>query len=199
MLEIWKKQQWSKGDAFILPLTGLSRNDKYNLKSYLFWNENSIFDFKLTITVDNIEGASEYCKKTLIPVLDKFGYLLECYENAERIIYVLDISEWAMDIHMFTIGKYSRFSNDAKKLIETYHFYEKRKVPLDIAAFLYPNRIMELLDKQTPIEYCAFNYNLDLDELRKVGEVGSLYDKFTETLLTDITTICNNDIKINEV
>lgn len=199
MLEVWKTEQWSKGDAFILPLTGLSRNEKFSLKSYLFWNENSIFDFRLTITVDNILGSDEYCKKILIPTLDRFGYLTECYETSDRIIYVLDISEWAMDIHMFTIGKYSKLSNEAKKLIEKYHHNNKNQTPVDIFSFLYPNKIVDILNKQTPIEYCAINYNLDIDELRKVGEVGSIYDKLTETLLTDIVELCNNDLKSNRV
>lgn len=189
MIEILKSY-WSKSNAFLLPLTGLQSSQKYPMKSYLFWQDYSIENYQLILQVGyiNYEDFLRYCKISLFPTLDRGGYLMESYDFDRGTIFILDISEWAMDIQMFMVGKYSKFSKQAKEKIISYHtFYDKGpKVMIEISASLDPNGKFGILGGQSAIEYVAENYGLPLEELRKVGELGGIYDKEKETLREDI-------------
>ena len=184
---------WNKGDAFLLPLTELPRNDVMEMKSYLFWNDYSIENYQLVVTFsnDNEPALRDYCKSVVFPILDKNGYLIESHDVDGRWVFILDMSEWAKDIEHFLEGKYSKFSKSAQMLIERYHRIEgtARSIPVHIYAVLYPNKPLALLDNLTAIEYISENYNFDLDDLKELGEVGSLYDKLPESLITDINEL----------
>lgn len=194
MIEILKKEYWSRADAFLLPLTGLSKNEKLEMKSYLFWNEYSIQNYNLVISIscDVPEIAMEYCRNVLFPILDKNGYLIENYDVEGRSIFILDMSQWAEDIELFLNGKYSRLSKRAKYLIEKWHLIDVKRaeIPARIYSVLYPNKPMTLLDGMTAIEYIAENYGFSLEELTKIGEIGSLYDQMPESLITDVSELC---------
>lgn len=184
MINVLKKENWS--NAFLLPLTGIKRDTKFSKETHLFWNEYSINDYKLmlTLTYEDKRDFLEYCRGYMFPVMDKKGYLLESYDFKDKSIFVLDMSEWAKDIEMFIVGKYSKFSEEAKKIIKKYHITVGKEVdiiPIHILAALYPNDYMEALNT-TPIEYVAAEYDLDLHDLKRVGEIGSIFTKDKETL-----------------
>lgn len=195
MVEILKKEYWSKADAFLLPLTGLSKSEKYEVASYLYWGEFSIDDFKLILTYrhDNQEQFLTYCREHIFPILDKKNYLVESYDMGNRSIFILDISEWALDIQMLLAGKYSKFSREAKKEIEKYHLFNGNKVPIYIYGVLYPNQGLKLLDGMTPMEYISEKYEISLQDLQKFGEIGSIYDEMSETLIADVSELCQSD------
>lgn len=192
MVNVLKKENWS--DAFLLPLTGLRKNDKFDMHSHLFWNQYNIHDYKLILTFSsrNYQDLMEHCSRYVFPVLDKKGYLLENYDIQDKCIFILDMSEWAKDIEMFIMGKYSKFSKEAKGLIEKYHTYGKGdgQIQVHIMAALYPNLAMDILDKKTPIEYVSEEYGLNYEDMKRIGEIGSIYDAMSETLLTGIEGIC---------
>lgn len=185
MIQLLEKKEWC--DDFLLPLTGLSKSQKFETKSYLFWNDINIYDYKLILTLSakNYPEMLMYCKNYVFPVLDKKGYLLENYDIDEKSIFVLDLSEWAMDIHMFIEGKYSKFSKEAKKIIEDYHTFDDNKISIQLQSVLYPNKPAALLDKMTPIEYVAKHYELDLEDMQKIGEIGSTFSRDRTTLVTN--------------
>ncbi len=189
-INVLKTEYWSRSDAFLLPLTGLPKEDKIGIKSYLFWGEQTIHDYKLTLTVPLNEEGEKYTKKYMFPILDRGGYLTESYDIGDRSIFILDMSEWAMDIQMFLSGKYSKFSKVAKDTIEKFHIFNYNKIPIHVYAVLYPNTPMTLLDKMTPLEYVSQTYGINLEDLRKIGEIGSIYDSMTESLLTDVSQLC---------
>lgn len=186
MIELLKSEYWSKSEAFLLPLTGLTRTQKYKLESYLFWENYSIEDYYLIIkfTYDNYDEFVEYCRRMVFPALDRSGYLVESYDFKNETVFVLNMSEWAKDIEMFLIGKYSKMSRDAKDTIIEYHtFYDKgNKIIIEIQAAIEPNIKYDVLEKMTPIEYVAENYGLPYEELKKGGEIGGIYNKEKETL-----------------
>lgn len=187
MVEILKPEYWSKSAAFLLPLTGLSKTQKYKLESYLFWDKYSIEDYYLIIkfTYDNYDEFIDYCRRVVFPVLDKNGYLIETYDTDNECVMILNMSEWARDIEMFLLGKYSKMSRDAKDTINEFHtFYNKgNKILIEIKASLEPNTKFPLLDNMSAIEYVAENYGLPLEELKKVGEIGGIFNKEKETLI----------------
>lgn len=188
MIDLLKEEYWSKSAAFLLPLTGLARTQKYKLESYLFWEKYSIEDYYLIIkfTYDDYDEFLNYCKRAVFPVLDRNGYLTESFEYGNECVMILNISEWAFDIEKFLQGRYSKMSRDAMDTIKEYHtFFDKgNKILIEIKASLEPNTKFPLLDGMSPIEYAAENYGLPLEELRKVGEIGGIYNKQKETLTT---------------
>lgn len=199
MINVLRKEYWNRADAFLTPLTGLRKDERFDPKSFLFWNDNTIHDYKLTISYNNEDPDQclAFCKKHVFPILDRNNYLLENYDVKGRTIFVLDISDWAVDIQHFLNGKYSKFSKQAKDMIENYHTFAKDKIPIHIYAVLYPNTPMEMLgsisgirerrDWYTPIEYICRpdTYDLDYDVIKKIGEIGTLYSVETESLLTE--------------
>lgn len=186
-VEILRKDYWSKSQAFLLPLTGISRTQKYPLETFLFWDDYSIEDFQLVVkfTYDNYDNFLDYCKKVIFPVWDRNGYVIESHDFGKETVFVLDISVWALDIQMFLAGKYSKMSREAKDLIQDYHiFYDKGKpqIEIEVAATLDPTRKHAILGNMNSIEYASEHYGLPLDILQSLGEIGSIYDKEKESL-----------------
>lgn len=194
MVNVLKTEYWSRADSFLLPLTGLKKDGPFEMESYLFWNDYSIQDYRLIVSFsyEDYDKFMTYCRDAVFPSLDKKGYLVETHDIRDRSIFILDISEWALDIEMFLEGKYSKLSREAKEKIEEHHTFNKNKIPIHIYSVLYPNMKMKLLDNKSPIEYVAENYGISLVELEKIGEIGSLYDEMTETLLTDLDAFSQN-------
>lgn len=199
MIQVLKTEYFSKADAFILPLTGLSKDESFECRSYLFWREYSIENYQLILSFTYTDqlGFMEYCRTRMFPILDRKGYLMENYDIGDRSVFILDMSEWALDIEQFLSGKYSKFSKEAKYSIEKFHTFNKNQIPISIYAVLYPNTRMTLLREEgidhTPIEYASKHYGLDLDDMRKIGEIGSKYNPLDETLLTDVDDLCQYD------
>lgn len=190
-IEVLEREYWSKSEAFLLPLTGLSSSQKYKLESYLFWEEYTIENYQLIIKYiygHKYREFLKYCKDVIFPILDKKGYLIESFDYEGETIFILDLSEWALDIEMFLKGKYSKFSKEAKDLITKYHTYYregKPKIEIKISISLDPNKKYGILNNQTGIEYVAEYYDLKLEDLKKVSELGSIYEPELETLKID--------------
>lgn len=194
MIELIKEYS-SKADMFLLPLTGLTKNEKYEVSSYLFWKDYTIDNYQLILSFsyDNYNEFIAHCRKYTFPILDRNGYLVESYDIAGRSIFILDMSEWALDIQMFLEGKYSKFSKEAKGLIEEFHRKNKTQIPIQVYGPLYPTMKMGLLDGRTPIEYVAENYGFNKERMIKIGEVGGLYDQMSETMIASVEELCQND------
>lgn len=181
-----KGEYWSKSEAFLLPLTGLAKSQKFPMKSYLFWNEYTIENYQIIVVFEypDYKDFLGYCKRILFPILDKNGYIIESYDFIGKTVFVLDISEWALDIEMFMKGKYSKLSNEVKDRIIDFHSYfdKQQTVKIEISAPLYPNDKYTILGGLTAIEYVAEEYGLNIKDLQEIGELGSIYDKNFETL-----------------
>lgn len=190
MIDVIKKVQegdyWSKSETFLFPLTGLSKSQKYPVKTYLFWRDYSIEDCHLIIkyTYNKYEEFLNYCRKMVFPILDRSVCLIETYDFDNTSIFVLDLSEWTFDIEMFLKGKYSRLSKQAKEKIVEFHTYFDRgaKIEIEISAIIEPNVPYRLLNDMTPLEYVSVNYGIPYEQLKEIGEIGSIYDKEKETL-----------------
>lgn len=225
MINILKYPYWSKADAFLLPLTGLKRDElgkdrteKFPMRSYLFWDDYTAEDFNLVLTIkyDNYDEFVDYCNKSMFPILDKKGYLVESHDFRDGCVYheekdkegkkvkvtdftydnlsifVLDLSEWALDIEMFLKGKYSKLSKEARELVENFHQYFVKgipKIPPHIHSALNPTQKRSELGGLTYIEYVAKNYEFDLEELNRIGELAGIYEIEYETLTQDCNLV----------
>lgn len=193
MMNVLKTQYWSRSDAFLLPLTGLSKSEDCKIDSHLFWGDYSIHNYNLILTIsgEDYDKMTYCCKRMIFPTLDKKGYLLENYDVGDKSVFILDMSEWAHDIEFFLQGKYSRLSDAAKREIERYHTFNFNKIPLHIYYVLHPNTPMSGLEGMTPIEYICRpdTYGLNLEDVKKIGEIGTLYEQMNETLITDVESL----------
>jgi hypothetical protein len=186
MIDIIKREYWSKADAFVLPLVGIDKNCEYNIKSFFFWQNYSIDNYHLIVMFehDNIFKLNEYIRNNVFPVLDKKGYLIESHDiNESQTILILDLSEWALDIDLILNGKYSRLSEQARSCIEDYHMYDGNLVPIHIYSVLYPTDKLKILDYKNSIDFISEFYGFQKDDMYKIGEIGSKYDKMSETLI----------------
>ena len=185
MVEVINKEYWSRSDAFLLPLTGISKTNKYEVKSYLFWENYSIEDYQLILSMkyDNFDSFLHYCKKMILPVIGQNG-LIEIHDAEDQSLMIIDLSLWSFDIEMFLSAKYSKMSKEAKSIIMKYHqTYDKGFiVPINIQMALEPNKKERTLDNKTPLEYLADTYGFDLTELQRIGEAISPFIKENETL-----------------
>lgn len=186
MIEIIGKQTKNKSSLFLLPLTGINKDQKYKCNAYLFWNNYSINNYHLIVLFywDNYKEFLNYCNNTLFPILDKNNMLLESFNLENKSIFILDMSIWYKDVEFFLKGKYSKFSDEAKKIIIDYHkFYDNGpKIVINISATLEPNAKYTILNNKTAIEYIAENYKFDINTMKSIGEIGSIYNKEKETL-----------------
>lgn len=183
---------WSKSEAFLLPLTGLSKSQKYTMNSFLFWDDYSIENYNLIIRFihDDYDEFINYFNKLIAPTLDKNGYAIEMHDFHGESILILDMSQWAIDINLFLEGKYSKISIAARKIIMEYHSYWRdgsKKVPLHISSALTPYRKMDFLDGLSPVEYICRKdtYGFDRDIIDQIGEIANLYDRSNETLVIE--------------
>lgn len=187
MIELLQKEYYSKADVFLLPLTGIKRQEDVIIESFLFWREYSIEDYKLTVSIKNSDYVSDFLSQ-----VDENSHVTECFNSEDRTIFILDISEWAQDIEMFLLGKYSKLSEAAKKRIMKYHTFNGNNIKLWIKAILKPNEPRDLLDGLTPIQYICLHYEFDEAEMNRIGEIGAKYEPILETLMTDFHETCQS-------
>lgn len=187
MIEVIKKDYWSRSDAFLLPLTGIPRIPTVDIRSYLFWQDYSIHDYKLTVTVEHSDQffLRRVCEERIYPGLEKNGIILEAHHEGDKEIYIVDVSQKADDVELFLKGKYSKISKESKELIEKYHMSDGDKISIYIYAVIHPFKNLSLLGNKSSIEYVAENYGFDYEELMKIGELGSVYKEKNETLYTE--------------
>lgn len=192
MVDLIFSEYWSKSDAFLLPLTGLQKEYEYEMKSYLFWDDNSVEDYKLMLvfSYEDYDKFRAFCKTEIFPRLDSGTLLMENYDYMDRAIFILDMSEWAFDIDMFLYGKYSKFSKEAKTLVERFHRGPAGKIKCFLYSALHPLEEQSLLNGMNALDYLAENYGFDSEDVHKIGEIGGIYDKDHETLLTHVSQLC---------
>lgn len=202
MINVLRSKYRSLSDDFILPLTGIQKTDKFDVKSYLFWEDYSIEDYKLVVKVEYGHRYDEF-KQYLREVIfkSKESLVIQSFDFEGFSILIYDISNWSEDIELFLQGKYSKMSPIAKTVIEEYHtFYEngKPQMVMSIYASLFPTKVpvpKSILDGMTPIDYVIKHYimvgapdRIDLETvkiLKERGELCSVYDKEAETLILE--------------
>lgn len=191
-MKVLKSGKWSKSEAFLLPLTGLQKEGKYKIESYLYWDNYSIDNYNLIIKMryTNYNDFIAYCKRHIFPVLNKNAYMVESHDVEGGCIFILDIADWKPDVDWFLLGKYSKMSSTAKDLIAKYHaYYDKNDVAklnpikeIYIVSALEPNIKLEELGNVTPIRAIANEYRLNYADLKKIGEAAGIFDAEGETL-----------------
>lgn len=110
---------FQKSYHLLFPLTGIPRDSTFKpVNTYLYSVDNQIDDINncyLIVVFDKTNNPvyKEYEKQVLLTCPNLAG----CYETAKHNVYILNIIEWADEVHKFLQGKYSEFSDKAKLTI----------------------------------------------------------------------------------
>lgn len=194
-IELLKTTYFSKADTFLYPLCGHSKvenSDDLEIESFLFWKNFSVYDYKLIVSISG-ENSENYINQIFLPKICKTTKVSMYFTSAQKNIFIIDMSEWMLDIEMFIEGKYSKLSREAKNRIVKYHTDEKGEIKLWISSILTPDKPRDLLNKMTPLKYVSLYYEFDEEEMLKIGEIGPKFDTFQETLLTEFEDLCKRD------
>lgn len=206
MMDLFKRDKetheivyFSKSRAFLLPLTGITQIPDFEIRSYVKWDNYSIYNYELVVRVEygyRFETFQEYLKTNLLS--DGRSIAREVYDFEGFSIIVFDLSAWSKDVEEFLKGRYSKFSRDAKAAIISYHTVYKNKKPeigLITNSCIYPDVPQEALDNMTPLEYAIKHYvstpyraRIDTQTermWRDIGELCSICDEEKETLVLD--------------
>ncbi len=175
---------FQKSSSFLYPLTGVLRNKKYDPKTYLYWMEENIEDFKLIVLYEvdiNDENFKSYEAKFII----NNERIVNCYIVEEGIVYIFDLcSTWANDVAWFLEGKYSKFSEGAKRMIKRYFNIINNEVKpgKPISVSLEPQRFWQQVAKELDVS---------LEDLQDTYELTPPFSKEKETFHGKIITDCN--------
>jgi hypothetical protein len=187
MIELFRTEYWSKSQAFLLPLTGIPKSSGFEVTSYVRWNNYSLQQYNLIVKIEyghRFEAFQEFFSEVISR--KETGFVTEVYDYEGFSVLIYDVSYWAADIRLFSKGKYSKMSKAAKEAIELFHiFYKdnKKKINVKIYSCLNPKEEQLLLDNMTAIAYAAVYYDIELDDLEKIGEICSCCEPERETLV----------------
>jgi hypothetical protein len=196
MVEIIRRNIWSKSTAFLLPLTGIKKTRDFEIRSYLYWNDYSIGNFELAVKVEYGHKFQEFLEFMHEGVFKNRNSLIrEVFEYEGFSVFIFDISDWAEDVAVFMEGKYSKLSKPAKVKIQKYNSDDNNNMPISIYCCLFPDEPHEMLGNMTPLEYAVQHYiteykpnkaDYESAEIwQKSGELCSIFDMKEETLVLE--------------
>jgi hypothetical protein len=173
------KSYFQKSSVFLYPLLNIPKNygvvNKRPKKTYIA-SKNTFKpeDLKLFAVYENSDDSNWkiYFERVLLKNKNVEGY----FTNGDEIIVLFSLDNFREDLEHFLNGKYSKFSNEARKAISSYYGVQTPEWAY-LESFLYPSKYFK--------DYAKI---LDVDEeaLREVGELCNKYDLEKETLNLEI-------------
>jgi hypothetical protein len=171
------KTYFQKSLNFLFTLLGYSKMETFVPKNtYLWWEEGEENIETLDILV-HYHPEDE----TLFEIFEKKELMTHphfdsCYSiEGGGKLYVFNLAHHVDTVEKFLRGRYSQFTDQVKKRILNYHGASLDKVPRPGRTFhtsLYPELYMEQVAKEIKV---------DIEELKEIGELCSIYDKKRET------------------
>lgn len=172
MLEKLYGKYFQKSKTFLYPILGIRRMSGFNPGGVYISIKDKINpeDTKLICTFrkDNSKNFEDFENQMLTgnPLFE------EKKETKDLNIYIFDLEPYANDYINFLLGKYSKLSAPFKKAIKTFYGETSAEYKY-LDSYLYPEKYFDTYSKLLGV-----NINL----LRKIGELCDLYDPSKETL-----------------
>lgn len=167
------KEKFQKSFTFLYPLLGFSKTKDIKPKQvYISFPamDIGIKDRKLICVYDkeDTEKWKSFERNKLIT----HKMLDECVPVSDNVvIYIFDFNSFSSDFDLFLEGKYSKLSNNTKKVLTDYYGIHTPEW-VYIESFLFPKKYYK--------EYANL---LKIEEslLKEVGELCNKYDPLSET------------------
>lgn len=175
------RSYFQKSHTFLYPLLGLPKNygpvNRLPKKTFIAApNFLKPEDMKILVVYDRSTDTfwTNYVQKIMMK--DKNLEAVFEIEDSNEIVFIFNLSKFESDYNCFLEGKYSKFSNDARKKISTYFGVHTSEWAY-LESFLYPEKYFK-----------AYANILEIDEetLREVGELCDKYDLEKETFKYNI-------------
>lgn len=168
--DIYRKY-FQKSFTFLYPLLEIKKHKVYKpVKTFVAWKEvHDITDYKLVCLFEKNDDPEwiEFEKTNLI----SHKMLSYCFPIDDKtIVYVFDFISLKDDFDNFLIGKYSKFSDLAKGRLTNYYGVTTPEWVF-MESYLFPENFFETYSKLL---------NVDVESLKSVGELCSLYDSEKE-------------------
>jgi Txe/YoeB family toxin of Txe-Axe toxin-antitoxin module len=189
------KEYCPRGLNLMYPLLGIKGGEAFLPDCYLYWNgEESIENFEL-IAYFGVDREGDTFRKFEKSVLLSNDKLKACYRVVGGMVYIFDLIQWSDEVAYLLEGKYSKFSDKAKRLV--HEFWRD--------PFMGLKKPIDLTEPPTHYFHMIFNPHLyydkvsqiDLDgittpeELKEMGELWSKFNVQKETLQIEIEDDCN--------
>ena len=177
------KEYFQKSKVFLYPLLNIKKGVRYvPAETYIMEPDTiadpiTIKDYKL-ICLYEIDPKDKFYSIFEQEIIFKNRYFDGFYpgtsKNHETIlrVYTFDMSRYKYDMEMFVEGKYSKFSNKAKIIIQSF-FGEIGTIAEYIESYLHPKHWQE--------EYAQF-LNVNTELLEKTYELCDKPDLKKETI-----------------
>lgn len=173
MIKTLYKDYFQKSYTFLYPLLGFKKNSTpfKPVQTYVSWQDEVVSTDNKLICIyelDDSQAWHDFEKKVLLchPMLD---YVNKTEDG--KMAYVFDLHMFSKDCTNFINGKYSKFSEKAKKAISDYYGIHTPEW-VYVESFLFPKKYFKAY---------AEILLIPVDTLQKVGELCNKYDPEKET------------------
>lgn len=183
MKDIYTKY-FQKSATFLYPLLNI-RKSKHPTprQTYISWDDNVKKENKMFICLYDREDSDQW-KRFEANILMTHPLLIESVIVSEdQVLYIFDFNtpEVSGDFDHFLNGKYSKFSNESKKLITDYFGIQSPEW-IFIESYIHPRKYFSTY---------AEILNVDVESLQKVGELCDKYNSEKE----NCTVILINELQ----
>lgn len=157
---------YQKSLNLLYPLLGFKKEKLP--QTYLFWDdiEEGINNFELIVNYLTIDDNTEK------NILNNY-YLKSCYNTTEGLVYIFNLITFSEDVLLFIEGKYSKFSQESKKIVRNFHgdlyLGNTPKIGKPFHMIFNPSLYKSVIAKELGVE----EYNIE--------EVWDIFDKEKET------------------
>jgi hypothetical protein len=174
------KNYFQKSQVFLYPALGIKRGYSVTpVRTHMAWKgkynlEDGMLCCLYHLRSDEDFKAFEKAKLRGNQLFHEFTQLEE-----KEGVYVFNLAPMIKDWNVILNGKYSKISPEYKQVIRRYMGLNSPHLPY-IDSFMYPERYFHLYSELM---------EMDIDVLKKVGELCSLPDVEKETLIVSVSDL----------
>jgi hypothetical protein len=170
------RKYFQKSFTFLYPLLEFKKNAKHKpLQTYIAWTDMYDPSSRKLVCVYKKEDTDQWKSFEREELLNHkmLDYCLPTHD--ENIIYVFDYNIYKEDFDNVVNGKYSKISKRAKQLLNSYYGIHTPEWVF-VESYLFPE---SYFDKYAEI------LQVDVNELKKVGELCDMLDLEKETYVVE--------------
>lgn len=174
------RKYFQKSFTFLYPLLEFKKSVKQKpLQTYIVWSDVYDTSSRKLICVYKKEDTDQWRTFEREELLNHrmLDYCLPAHD--ENIVYVFDFNIYKEDFDNFINGKYSKMSKRAKQILTSYYGIHTPEWVF-VESYLFPE---SYFDKYAEI------LQVDVNELKKVGELCDMLDFEKETYLVENSEI----------
>jgi len=172
MIKQMYKQYFQKSYTFLYPLLGFKRTrDPRPVQVYVHWPEEFPDDERKLVCIYQKEDTDQWLtfEKNKLMTHTLLDYVVPLCDG--RVAYIFDMNPSAYDYDLFIQGKYSKFSQNAKRHLSDYYGIHTPEWAY-VESFIFPKKYFK--------DYAEMLL-IDVATLQEVGELCDKYNKEKET------------------